>query len=97
MTPSQIDHARHALGLTGDRRVSYRNHFVTGPGSSDYDDWMEMVKAGQARRRPGSALTGGDDLFWLTHSGALQVVKKGEKLDSSHFPPDIAVASTKGE
>lgn len=66
MTPEQIELARHALGLPNDRRRSYRNRFVTGPGHSDYDNWMQMVAAGNARRRSGNQLTGGDDFFWLT-------------------------------
>jgi hypothetical protein len=86
MTPDQIELARHALGLPSKRRVSYRNHFVTGPGGSDYDNWMAMVTAGEARRRAGSQLTGGDDLFWLTTEGATAALKAGERLDPKDFP-----------
>ena len=50
MTEDQIAHARHA-GLPNDRKVSYRNHFVAGPGHSDYQDWLEMVEARLAKRR----------------------------------------------
>lgn len=87
MTPEQIELARHALGLPNSRRKTYRNHFVTGPGHSDYDNWQAMVKDGHARRRAGNQITGGDDLFWLTKEGATLALKKGERLDLEDFPP----------
>lgn len=90
MSPEQIELARHALGLDGARRQSYRNHFVTGPGSNDYTNWQAMVAAGHAKRRAGSAMTGGDDLFWLTESGARLALKDREKLDPEDFPPTPA-------
>lgn len=86
MTPEQIDLARHALGLPSRHNISYRNHFVTGPGGSDYDNWQEMVAAGEATRRAGSQLTGGDPLFHLTRQGAELALQKGERLDPKHFP-----------
>ncbi len=85
MTPRQLDLARHALGLPNKRRQSYRNHFVTGDWSVDYGDWQAMVAAGLARRRAGNALTGGDDLFWLTKEGATAALKRGERLDPEDF------------
>jgi hypothetical protein len=36
LTPRQIEMARHALGLDGRRKVSYRNRYVTGLGSADH-------------------------------------------------------------
>lgn len=95
MTPEQIELARHALGLDGLRRISFRNHFVTGPGSDDYDHWMAMVKAGHATRRPGSQLTGGDDLFRLTRSGAELALQGKEKLDQEDFPVTEATSAAK--
>lgn len=87
MTPKQIELARHALGLTHYRqRKSYRNHFVTGEGTDDHIHWMAMVAAGEAKRRAGSPMTGGDDCFWLTRMGAEQVLRRGEKLDPEDFP-----------
>lgn len=86
MTPSQIELARHALGLPNKRRTSYRNHFVTGPGSADYDDWMAMVDSFEAHRQNGSALSGGDPVFFLTQSGAESALKPGEKLSREDFP-----------
>lgn len=86
MTPDQIELARHALGLDGRRRQSYRNHYVIGAGNADHDNWTAMVAAGEARRRNGSPLTGGDDLFWLTTAGATAALRRGERLDPEDFP-----------
>lgn len=86
MTPTQIALARHALGLPNSRRRSYRNHFVCGECHSDYDNWTEMVASEFARRRNGNALSGGEDVFWLTPKGAALVLKKGERLDLEDFP-----------
>lgn len=82
----KIDLARHALGLPNPRKRSYRNHFVAGPGHDDYEDWMVMVGMGVAMRRHGDAMTGGDDLFFLTRNGAHAALKKGESLDPEDFP-----------
>lgn len=88
LTEKQIKMARHALGLDGRRRVSYRNHFVTGPGpgNNDHAQWTAMVEIGCAVKRRGNQLTGGDDLFRLTPAGARAVLRKGERLDAEHFP-----------
>jgi hypothetical protein len=86
MTPRQIDLARHALGLPNKRRCSYRNHFVTGPGCTDWDDWQAMVAAGDARRYEPSTLTGGDYCFVLTRQGAEVAVAPGERLDREAWP-----------
>jgi hypothetical protein len=86
LSPDQRDLARHALGLPNGRGQSYRNHFVTGPGSPDYDRWREMVAMGAATRRAGTELTGGDDLFRLTRAGATAALAPGETLDPKEFP-----------
>lgn len=88
MTPAQIELARHALGLPNRRRKSYRNHFVTGAGLDSHAEWLAMVEAGHARRRSGSAITGGDDLFWLTRAGARLALEPGERLCPEDFPGD---------
>lgn len=86
MTPVQIDLARHALGLPNRSRKSYRNHFVAGPGHTDFNDWEAMVIAGHAVKRKGSALSGGDSIFLLTRAGAELALKRGERLDLEDFP-----------
>lgn len=87
MTPEQISLARHALGLDGRRKVSYRNRFVTGPGAPDHEAWLAMVAEGNAERRDGKTLPyGGDDMFWLTRAGAEAALRGAEKLDPEDFP-----------
>jgi hypothetical protein len=63
---------RHSLGL-GDkgRGLAYRNHFVAGPGSDDYDDCMALVRDGLMTHRKGSALSSWDDVFTVTEAGRL--------------------------
>jgi hypothetical protein len=75
---------QHSLGLNeyGQGRP-YRNHFVTGPGSSDYDRCMALVAAGLMTRRAGSELTGGGDLFTVTDAGRAFVT------ENSPAPPTL--------
>lgn len=87
-TDTERDLARHALGLPNNRNRSYRNRFVTGEGSTDHPHWLAMVARGDARRFPGSQLTGGDDLFILTTVGAKAALMKGETLCREDFPND---------
>lgn len=68
MTEEQREIMRHALGLNrGDR--DYRNHFVTGPGSTDYPHCEALVAAGLMTKRAGNALSGGDDIYSVTDAG----------------------------
>lgn len=61
----------HALGINGDRKVPYRRHFVTGPGSKDFDDCQALVKLGMlADRGSRGGLYGGDHLFLVSPKGA---------------------------
>lgn len=61
---------RHALGVGDDgRRAAYRNHFVTGQGSTDYPLCKELVARGLMTQRSGNELTGGCDLFVVTEAG----------------------------
>jgi hypothetical protein len=50
MTPRQRDIMKHALGA-GKGRPGWRNYFVTGPGSDDYDDCEALVAAGMMTKR----------------------------------------------
>jgi hypothetical protein len=69
---SRLHILQHSLGVDqfGQGR-QYRNHFVTGPGSDDYDDCMALVEEGLMRRHPAYPLTGGDDAFTVTEAGKL--------------------------
>lgn len=75
---------QHSLGVGdyGDK-PSYRNHFVAGPGSTDYDNCMALVADGMMKRRAGSAISGGDDIFHVTPKGIDYVA-----LNSPARPPD---------
>lgn len=86
LTIEQRELARHALGLPNRKKTSNRNHFVCGPGHSDYDNWMSMTENGCARRWASSMMTGGDNLFRLIRAGAELALNKGEKLDREDFP-----------
>lgn len=61
---------QHSLGLDkyGDGS-QYRNHFVTGPGSRDFDDCRALVADGLMTERAGNALSGGDSVFFVTPKG----------------------------
>lgn len=85
LTPEQRDLARHALGLPNKQRRSYRNHYC-GPGGSALDAWEAMVSAGLAKKRAGSMLTGGDDLYHLTRAGAEAALDPRESLCPEDFP-----------
>ena len=69
MKTEERDILMHALGMrkVGDR--SFRNHFVTGPGTTDYQHCEALVAAGMMRRREGNELTGGSPLFIVTDAG----------------------------
>lgn len=66
--PEQIEILRHALGLRLGAR-EFRNHFVTGPGSVDYPHCETLVEAGLMTRREGTALSGGDQVYYVTEAG----------------------------
>jgi hypothetical protein len=79
MTDKQRQLARHALGFPNKKNTSYRNHFCTGEGSTDYPEWLEMVANGEAVRRTGP-YWGGDDMFYLTLKGGLAARDPKEHL-----------------
>ena len=61
---------QHSLGLDQHGNGSqYRNHFVTGPGSNDFDACRALVSEGLMTERAPSELTGGDVLFIVTPKG----------------------------
>ena len=84
MTPSQIGLARHALGLDGRRKQSYRNRYFCSPTSAPGMEWERMVTAGDADfiTEKGQSLA----RFWLTKQGALKALKKRETLCPEDFP-----------
>lgn len=78
MNSEQVRLARHALGLDGCRRRSYRNRYYISAGSV-HGLWMAMVAQGYAE-------TDGDRFFCLTRKGAELVLRSGESLCPEDFP-----------
>ena len=74
---------QHALGLDafGEGR-RYRNHFVTGEGSSDFGDCCALVADGLMTQHPGNELSGGDSVFAVTRDGIAYV-----EANSPRRPP----------
>jgi hypothetical protein len=64
----------HALGLNRER-TPYRNRFVTGPGTIEYPVCRFLVARGLMAERPGSEITGGDSVFFVTESGKEAVAR----------------------
>ena len=75
---------QHSLGLDryGEGR-QYRNHFVTGEGSCDIADCRALVSDGLMTERRGSALSGGDPVFFVTREGIDYVA-----MNSPRRPPE---------
>jgi len=76
---------QHSLGLDdyGQGR-QYRNHFVTGPGSKDWDACRALTEAGLMTENKGhSLLTDGDSVFYVTPAGIEFVAK------NSPMPPKV--------
>jgi hypothetical protein len=83
MTPRQRELARHALGLPNERDRSYRNRFCCSSGAN-FDDWMAMAEAGEARFvDPGTSTM---RWFALTETGAREALQPLETLDPEDFP-----------
>lgn len=79
-TQRQVEVLRHALGLKADGSGrSYRRHFVTGPGSNDFDDCEALVASGAMTKRAGSPLSGGDPVYLVTDAGAAIAKATGEQ------------------
>lgn len=86
LTAAQVENARHALGLNRVNKHSYRNYFVTGEGSVDYEPWLALAAVGLAARRTKPQGLAGDDVFYCTRRLAEAVQRPGESLDPSDFP-----------
>lgn len=78
--------ARHALGLDGSRKRSYRNRYFVSGASPQEDEWNELCRRGLAEREKGSGST---VHFYLTDEGAREALDPGEILDPEDFPSDV--------
>lgn len=78
LTKEQVHILQHSLGLTRGTEM-YRNHFVTGPGSRDWDDCCALVEAGMMTKRSSSILPEDDRCFHVTDKGKAFVLELSEK------------------
>lgn len=61
---------QHSLGLNQyGPGNAYRNHFVTGPGSADFETCRSLVESGLMLEQKNHPLCGGDSLFTVTGKG----------------------------
>ena len=69
-TPEELHILQHSLGLDrhGEGR-QYRNHFVTGPGSKDFESCRALADAGYMKDHGPRKLAGGDHCFTVTPQG----------------------------
>ncbi|UQD69248.1 hypothetical protein JEY40_24850 [Bradyrhizobium japonicum] len=83
MNTVQRKMARHALGLDGERKRSYRNRYFASIDTPGENEWNDLCRRGLAMREKG-----GDKLvhFYLTDEGARQALDEGEILDPEDFP-----------
>lgn len=75
---------QHSLGLDKyGRGRDYRNHFVTGPGTRDFDPCLALVEAGLMGDRGVHDLYGGDHCFTVTDAGRAAI------REQSPAPPKL--------
>jgi hypothetical protein len=85
MSNQELQILQHSLGLNEyGQGEQYRNHFVTGKGSKDFDACNNLVSIGYMDVRRNHALSGGDDCFFVTESGKKFVA------DNSPKPPKLS-------
>ena len=77
ITDQQLHLLHHTLGLNPERRESYRNYFVAGPGHHDMPDLEALETAGLMRRtRPPMFLERGDVVFRCTDVGKVFAIEQ---------------------
>lgn len=88
MTDKQLHILRHSIGLddSGQGR-EYRNHFVTGPGTTDFEDCIILVESGMMKdhfMRP-DLYGNGNHCFTVTEKGIgfVRSMKSGSGLSPS--------------
>ena len=76
MTPEELHILQHSLGVDQHGRGSmYRNGFVTGPKSTDWDDCRHLAARGLMKDHGARAIIGGDHLFTVTELGVEEMRK----------------------
>lgn len=70
ITPHMLHLLHHTLGLRTDRRESFRNYFLAGPGHHDQSDLEALESAGLMRRaKTPEFCRDGDVMFVCTDAG----------------------------
>lgn len=88
MQNEKLQILQHSLGVDQyGQGAQYRNHFVTGKGSKDWDYCNELVDAGLMQVTRDHHLSGGDDCFWVSDSG--------KKYVSEHSPKPPKISRSK--
>lgn len=82
MNEKQVKLVRHAIGLDGRSKVTYRNHFCVGREGEDHSDWDKLVESGLATARRNVQAYGGMDIFCATREAATMVLRDGERLEA---------------
>lgn len=87
MKPELLHILQHSLGLDQyGRGEKYRNNFVTGPGSKDFDQCNELVAAGFMKDHGAREGMSGSHLFTVTDAGVKAMYEASPK------PPKISKA-----
>lgn len=73
----QIEIMRHALGV-GRGKAGWRNHFVVGPGATNFLQCEQLVNAGLMARLDGGPLFGGDYVYTVTPAGRIALGLPGD-------------------
>jgi hypothetical protein len=69
VTEKQLGLLHHTLGVTPEKRIPFRNHFVAGEGHHDQADLKALEATGFMSRRDNAEWMGGGDLFRATEAG----------------------------
>jgi len=71
MTDAEYEILKHTLGVDkpNEKGEFYRNRFVTGKGSDDFDVCNELVLKGVFDVRRNVEAFGGDNIYWATDLG----------------------------
>lgn len=76
MNPRHLEILQHALGLDKYGQGSfYRNHFVTGPGSDDFEDCRTLTDAGLMESWKVGVAQPEDRVFCVTPLGKEYIAK----------------------
>ena len=84
LNSEQRDILRHAMGCGRRTEPGWRNHFVTGHGTTDHPHCEALVAAGLMTKREGSALSGWDAVYTVTAEG--KAVARSKTLNAGGKP-----------